>query len=471
MSRNGGKSNQEGENITPDPNMAENQQKQEKDSASNPKSGELSANVFTFWAYFTAVVSLITVVFIALSFLVQEDDKSWFLSLSPDLRSHFTSGKLIKAQIGSDQQSIQVFVVEDGPRDGETVVLLHGLGCSSYSFRRIIASLALKGFHVIAIDLPGSGFSDKTILVEEEFTPGVFSKVMEVYDKIKEKGLFWGFDQLIETGGLPYVENEIRVYKTLRLKPLGLSSEEVGQIIGQVIDCLGLAPVHVVLHDSALESGAIWVSGNLKLVRSITLIDASETAPSLPIWALKIPLIRELVLGSSTAFSMFVRLCCSRSMEKSVAEAHRVLLKGRDGRRAVVEAGDGLNSSFGFTAWAGSDMMREIPVHILWSRDWSREWTEKGRQVASVFPQAGFVTHSGGRWPQEDVPDEISEAIADFVSSLPKSIREMKEDPIPEHIRKMFDEAKDSSNHHHHGGDFHGHQAGYMDAYGLGHGG
>jgi hypothetical protein len=65
------------------------------------------------------------------------------------------------------------------------------------------------------------------------------------------------------------------------------------------------------------------------------------------------------------------------------------------------------------------------------------------------------------------------------VSSLPKSAKKVEEEVIPEHIQKMFDEAKSSDHHHHHhhghnGGhdhhDSHAHGAGYMDAYGLGHG-
>lgn len=64
---------------------------------------------------------------------------------------------------------------------------------------------------------------------------------------------------------------------------------------------------------------------------------------------------------------------------------------------------------------------------------------------------------------------------------MPKSVRRVEEEPIPEHIQKMLDEAKDG-HHHHHGHGGHGHHdghahahaqthgAGYMDAYGLGHG-
>lgn len=84
---------------------------------------------------------------------------------------------------------------------------------------------------------------------------------------------------------------------------------------------------------------------------------------------------------------------------------------------------------------------------------------------------------------QEDAADEIAEKIARFVSSLPKSIRKIEEEPLPEHIQKMFDEATDTHHHHHHahhhshdhhhhdhGSHDHAHGAGFMDPYGVGHG-
>lgn len=76
---------------------------------------------------------------------------------------------------------------------------------------------------------------------------------------------------------------------------------------------------------------------------------------------------------------------------------------------------------------------------------------------------------------QEDKADELAETIYQFVSSLPKPVQQVVEDPIPEHIQKMFDESQSGAHHHHdhaqgvgeghaHG---HDHAAGYVNAYGL----
>ena len=81
-------------------------------------------------------------------------------------------------------------------------------------------------------------------------------------------------------------------------------------------------------------------------------------------------------------------------------EAHRVLLKGRDGRRAVVGMGKKLNCSFDLVEWGSSDGVKGLPMQVVWSSGWSNEWSEEGRVVANSLPQASFITHSGGRWPQ-----------------------------------------------------------------------
>ncbi|XP_042517033.1 protein AUXIN RESPONSE 4-like [Macadamia integrifolia] len=440
-----------------------------------------TAHAFAFWTYFTLAVSVVTLVFVCLSSLTPQDDKAWFLSLPNDVRLHYSKGRTIKVQVTPNRPPIEVFAIEEGPRDAETVVLVHGFGCNSYSFRQVIRSLVSSGIHAVAFDFPGSGFSDKSALEEDERWGGVLGRLYDVYSDIKEKGIFWGFDQLVETGQMPYEENTIRVSTTKSIKPLSLKSEEMGRVIGQVIDTMGLAPVHLVLHDSAVGMGASWALENSGSVSSLTLLDSDSKSLALPLWVLEMPVLREFVLGFSFAYARFLRLCCSRSIEMTAAEAHRVLLKGRDGRRAVVGLGKGLNYSFSLEEWAGSEAVKGMPLQVLWSSRWSEAWSKEGSKVAETVPGAIFVSHSGGRWPQEDAADEIAQSILQFVFSLPKSIRQVKEEPLPDHIQKMFDEAKDGAHethHHHHGHGGGGHHhgghdhmhAGYMDAYGLGHG-
>lgn len=364
------------------------------------------------------------------------------------------------------------------------MLFVHGLGCSSYSFRKTIEFLGQRGLNAVAIDLPGSGFSDKSMVVVEEGSGGGLTRVWEVYSEIREKGLFWGFDQLVEKGYVDFEGNDVRVRKREAVKAIELGSEEMGRVLGQVVDSMGLAPVDLVLHDSALGLGANWVLENPGLVRSITLLDTTSISTALPLWVLRTVVVRELVLGFRFVFGRVLELCCSKPVGGgSNAEAHRILLKGRDGRRSVVGMGMKMNCSFDLVEWGSSEGVKGLPMQVVWSSGWSKEWSEEGRRVASALPQASFVTHSGGRWPQDDAAD-IAESIFQFLSTLPKSVRQSDEEPIPDHIQKMIDESRGSDHHHPHphhdvlGGHEHdhghahdhAHAAGYMDAYGLGQG-
>src|SRR6185369_17369630 len=55
-------------------------------------------------------------------------------------------------------ERLEIFYRETGPRDGPTVLLLHGFPSSSHMFRNLIPMLADK-YHVVAPDFPGYGES------------------------------------------------------------------------------------------------------------------------------------------------------------------------------------------------------------------------------------------------------------------------------------------------------------------------
>jgi haloalkane dehalogenase len=62
---------------------------------------------------------------------------------------------------------LRVGYVEDGPADGETVLLLHGEPSWSFLYRRMIPVLAAAGLRVVAPDLVGFGRSDKPARQED----------------------------------------------------------------------------------------------------------------------------------------------------------------------------------------------------------------------------------------------------------------------------------------------------------------
>eukprot|EP00250_Pteridium_aquilinum_P012506 c20766_g1_i1 orf=192-764(+) len=137
-----------------------------------------STTVFVFWAYVVAFVSLLTLCVILISSIMPSDEDAEFFSMPPDVRRHSTKGKLLKIDVGKDRQPLKVFVREEGPlANSECVLLFHGLGASSFTYRHVISSLASRGLHVIALDFPGAGLSEKPVVV-------LFSKLREIYQEI-----------------------------------------------------------------------------------------------------------------------------------------------------------------------------------------------------------------------------------------------------------------------------------------------
>ena len=61
----------------------------------------------------------------------------------------------------ADVTDLRLHYVDEGPRDGPVVVLMHGEPSWAYLYRKIIAALVAKGRRVIAPDLIGFGRSDK----------------------------------------------------------------------------------------------------------------------------------------------------------------------------------------------------------------------------------------------------------------------------------------------------------------------
>jgi 2-hydroxymuconate-semialdehyde hydrolase len=84
------------------------------------------------------------------------------------------------------RSGIKIRVVERGDPASPPVVLVHGLGCSAYTFHRNMPALSEAGFRAIAVDLKGHGLSDKP-LASEEYT--IESLVVHLRDILDALGL------------------------------------------------------------------------------------------------------------------------------------------------------------------------------------------------------------------------------------------------------------------------------------------
>ncbi len=58
-------------------------------------------------------------------------------------------------------EGIRIHYIDEGPKDGELILLMHGEPTWSYLYRHMIPPLLKAGFRCVAPDLVGFGRSDK----------------------------------------------------------------------------------------------------------------------------------------------------------------------------------------------------------------------------------------------------------------------------------------------------------------------
>jgi pimeloyl-ACP methyl ester carboxylesterase len=148
-----------------------------------------------------------------------------------------------------------VHYVDEGPRDGEPVVMLHGVPTWSYLYRRFIPPLVENGYRAIAYDHLGFGRSDK---------------------------------------------------------PASTDAYSLGRWIahlGALVDELGLEKVTLVMHDWGGPVGLGWAVDNVERVKRLVLFNTStgavdEGVAPPPYLLLRTPLLGDVLTRGVNAFRL-----------------------------------------------------------------------------------------------------------------------------------------------------------------------
>lgn len=136
-----------------------------------------------------------------------------------------------------------------GPRDGETILMLHGQPSWSYLYRFMIDELASRGYRVIAMDHIGFGLSDKPIDPEYHSFQNHVLRLIEFMDRLGLENITlfaqdWGsiiglyvaggdldrFDRMIiGNGGIPIVREVANLPEDIEA-----SNNRFGRMIGMI---------------------------------------------------------------------------------------------------------------------------------------------------------------------------------------------------------------------------------------------
>ncbi len=249
---------------------------------------------------------------------------------------------------------------------GEPVVLLHGFGGSSYSWRRVAAALA-GDYELIAVDLNGFGYT------ERPRDPGGYTV-----------------------------------------------AGQLALVLG-VMDALGIERAHVAGHSygGALAINLAW--RHPERVRTLTLVDSAGEA---------YPWTRRRAVAAITPLTyLYVRARAIRrgsiraGLEGSFADDSLVTPELVDEYYDRVRI-EGVSRAFGGLTRPTSEprdlpelARLELPVLMVWGAEDELTDLAVARQVASTLPDARLVVLAGvGHIPPEESPEQLAELMRAFLA-------------------------------------------------------
>jgi haloalkane dehalogenase len=264
------------------------------------------------------------------------------------------------------------FVLDDGPRDGEAVVCVHGVPASAYLYRKVVPALAAQGLRGIAVDFPGMGFAERPADADYSWT--------------------------------------------------GL-----GRWLGSAIDALDLERFHLVVHDIGGPIGLEVAAANPQRVRSLTILNTAIAVESFhrP-WVME-PFAHQVVgeawLKSVRLPGMFVALMRAVGVTRRVPIAEIAcyvpLLLGDDDGRAFLKIMRGFEHNAAKQRhYLAALRSKPYPAQVVWGvHDRMLTWRRYGVQAQLAAGLDDAVLLPGKHFVQEDCPEEVAEAIYQLVSA------------------------------------------------------
>jgi pimeloyl-ACP methyl ester carboxylesterase len=274
-----------------------------------------------------------------------------------EIRDRLPEGSLIEL----DGRSAHV--VRSGR--GEPVVLLHGFGSSAYSWRHVTSALANQ-YELIAIDLNGHGFTERS------------------------------------RGGAAYTV-----------------AGQLALVLG-VMDELGIESAHLVGHSygGALAAHLAW--RHPERARSLVLVGSARTS---------YPWDRRHFSAAITPLTyLYVRTraikrqAVEKGLVRSFADDSQVTPELVDAYYERIRV-EGVSRAFlGLSRPTSEprelpDLARlDLPVLMVWGTEDELTVLEEARQVSETLPDAEFVVLDGiGHIPLEESPEQLADLMREFL--------------------------------------------------------
>jgi pimeloyl-ACP methyl ester carboxylesterase len=278
------------------------------------------------------------------------------------------SGHLVPTRSGG------VFVQEKGPANGIPVVLFHGTAAWSELWRHTSDVLAAAGFHVIALDLPPFGFSDR---------PGSYTR------------------------------------------------QDQATRINDVLDTLEAAPAIIVGHSFGAGAATELVMRYPDRARALVLVDAAlglTSAPSPAPWVVQPQWIREILVSLTITNPIATQLLIQSMIakkERALPEYVAILQRPLAQRDSTSDIADWLHYFLGTDKNAASAdrsayAKLEVPVAILWGDKDTITPVEQAHDLRTLLPSDTDLTllPGLGHIPQIEDPGMFNDALLKTLGKL-----------------------------------------------------
>ncbi len=261
----------------------------------------------------------------------------------------------------------QLVHIEQAGGDSTPVVLIHGFGGSTYSWRKVLPGLA-ESFRVVAVDLSGFGYTERPRL------------------------------------------------------PESYSREAQGTLVLRVMDALGMERAHLVGHSYG-GGITLWLARyHPERIRSMVLVDSSAPTYAndrrsrlaalrpLTSWFLRSYVLRRSSVRKSLLRSLYDDSLVTPELVQAYYERLRI--------EGVADAYYGLTAPSSTPA----DPVRleeiQTPALVVWGRHDQIIPLAGGRRAAERLPGGTFaVLEKSGHIPMEEQPEELLKIVVKFLQS------------------------------------------------------